>query len=296
MSIRPLATPQSRVLNVVLRYPLTSFFVLAFSLSWGVGAALAGVPVVAPDGLFVGGVPVAAIVVTALTAGRAGLRDLGHRLLRFRVATRWYVAVFALPVLLVGAAVALIPTLGGSALDWSKRPGLASTALLLVIFLLLPIGAPLGEEIGWRGFALPRLLARHSALAASLILGVIWSLWHLPGVLADPTLRVPVPFHLQVIPLAVLFTWLFVNTKGSLFIAVLFHAWNDLVLQYLGAMVAPGDYERMWWLLLASLGLAAVAVVVATGPEHLSRTHRKPVTTPCARPEPGGSHGQPDHR
>src|SRR3954463_11076030 len=160
MSTRTLNPPQSGMSPLVQRHPLTSFFILAFALSWGVGHALAGVPLVAPDGLFICGVPVAAIVVTALVQGRAGLKDLGRRLLRFRVAARWYVAVFALPVALVGAAVALITTAGGSTLDWSKTPGLASTALLMVVFMLLPIGAPLGEEIGWRGFALPRLLAR----------------------------------------------------------------------------------------------------------------------------------------
>ena len=70
-------------------------------------------------------------------------------------------------------------------------------------------------------------------------------MWHLPVVLADPGLRVPVPFLLQVVPLSIMFTWLFLRTKGSVLIAVLFHAWFDLVLMYVAAMVAPGDYRLL---------------------------------------------------
>ena len=122
---------------------------------------------------------------------------------------------------------------------WTNQPGLGQTAVLLLVFLLLPIAAPLGEEIGWRGVALPHLLTRRSPLTASLILGVIWSVWHLPGVLANPALRVPAPFLLSVVPLAVLFTWQFLKSGGSLFIAVLFHAWYDLAFVFAAAIVAP---------------------------------------------------------
>jgi hypothetical protein len=78
-----------------------------------------------------------------------------------------------------------------------------------------------------------------------------------------------------VIPLAVLFTWRFLNTKGSLFIAVLFHAWYDLVLQYFGAMVLTSDYERMWWLLFATQGMAATTVLMA---QHRRSENRPPAS------------------
>ena len=122
--------------------------------------------------------------------------------------------------------------------------------------------APLSEEVGWRGYALPRLLASRSALTASLIIGVLWSVWHLPVVLTDPATRPPAPFLLQVPPLAVLFTWVFVNTRGSLLIAIVFHAWYDLVLMYVVAMVVSADYERVFWLLAAMQVLAAVVVLL----------------------------------
>ena len=137
--------------------------------------------------------------------------------------------------------------------------------MLLGFLLFLPFGAPIGEEIGWRGYALPRLLTRCSALTAGAVLGVIWAVWHLPVVLADPGLRVPVPFLLQVVPLSILFTWLFLRTRGSVLIAVLFHAWLDLLLIYVAAMVAPGDYRLLWWLLCGVQGVAAGVVVAAGG-------------------------------
>jgi membrane protease YdiL (CAAX protease family) len=245
------------------RSPLVSFFGLAFILSWGAGAAIKGTPLLAPDGSFVAGVLIAALIVAVLVDGWAGLGDLGRRLLRWRVAPGWYAVVLLLPVLTVATLAGLLQLFDTTPLDWTKQPELAATALLFVVLMVLPVAAPVSEEIGWRGYALPRLLASRSALTASLVLGVIWSLWHLPVVLSDPVLRVPVPFLLQVIPTSVIFTWIFLHTRGSVFIALLFHAWFDVVLAYAGAMIAPSDYELMWWLLVAiQTGLAVVVLAI----------------------------------
>lgn len=253
------------ILAVVRREPFVSFVVLAFALSWGLGAVLDGHPLLAPDGSFVSGVLIAALIVVGIADGRAGMKDLGRRIVRWRVSPRWYVVVFVLPVVIVATVAVLMPFLGGAPLDWSKQPALASTALLFATLVILPVGAPVSEEIGWRGVALPRLLIGRSALTASLILGVVWSLWHLPVVISDPVLRVPVPFFLQVIPMSVLFTWIFLHTRASVLIAILFHAWFDVVLAYVGAMIVPGDYPLLWWLLLVTETVAATIVVAIWG-------------------------------
>jgi hypothetical protein len=102
--------------------PSVAFFALVFGLSWGVGAVFKGVPIVSPDGLFIGGVSLAAVIVVAVTEGRAGLRDLGRRLVRWRVGARWYAVLIAVPILVVGAVAVLLPLFGGGGLDWSRRP------------------------------------------------------------------------------------------------------------------------------------------------------------------------------
>ena len=260
------------ILAVVRRGPLGSFVVLAFALSWGLGAVLDGHPLLAPDGSFVSGVLIAALIVVAIADGRAGLKDLGRRVVRWRVSPSWYVVVFALPVVIVATVAILMPLLGAAPLDWSKQPALVSSAVLFAILMILPVGAPVSEEIGWRGVALPRLLIGRSALTASLILGIVWSLWHLPVVISDPALRVPVPFMLLVVPTSVLVTWIFVNTRASVFIAILFYAWFDVVLAYVGAMVSPSDYPLMWWLLLVTETLVAAVVVAVWSPDLIRRS------------------------
>ena len=293
MSNQLMTTYQPQRAHVVQRHPLASFLILAFGLSWGVGALLNGTPLIAPDGLFIAGVLIAALVVTGVTGGRAALADIGRRLLPRRVGAPSYLAALALPILLIGGAIAFLPLVGGSAPTWANRPDLAHTAVLFLVFLLLPLAAPLGEEIGWRGIALPHLLTRRSPLTASLILGVIWSVWHLPGVLANPTLRVPAPFLLSVVPLAVLFTWLYLNSGGSLFVAVLFHAWYDLVLGYAGAVVAPDDFGRMWWLLFVSQSVAAAVVIVTQRRRFLRRQPLVAGTPARSRTDPPAQQTHP---
>ncbi len=256
---------------LVRRDPLISYLVLAFALSWGLGAVLNGNGLLAPNASFILGVPIAALVVIVLTEGRAGLKDLGRRIVQVRAAPRWYAVVFGMPILILVAVLALLQVFAGSPLDWTKQPPLTSVLFMLGLFMVFPFATPIAEEIGWRGLALPQLLKRRSALTASLILGAIWALWHLPVVLSAPLVRVPVPFMLAVIPLSVLTTWVFVNTRGSLFVMILLHAWFNAVLPYGFAMIAPTDAALTWWLLAAVQAVAAVIVVVIWGPTLVRR-------------------------
>jgi uncharacterized protein len=101
--------------------------------------------------------------------------------------------------------------------------------MLLPFFLVIPtLTDGLGEELGWRGFALPRLLSRHNALAASLILGVLWALWHLPlvGLWTEGSAMYLQPVWLLLVDIpakAVLFTWVFLHTRGNVLLAVQLH-------------------------------------------------------------------------
>jgi membrane protease YdiL (CAAX protease family) len=150
------------------------------------------------------------------------------------------------------------------------------TAVILLAFSVFP-GSALGEEVGWRGYALPRLQAGRSALSASLILGVIWGLYHLPlyftGQAGRPLGLFPV-FVVSTIALSVILTWVYNGTGGSLMLVVLLHATFNLPLTLL---IAPlGDRVTVPFLLyIGLLVAAALAVVVWAGPQHLSRNHTK---------------------
>jgi membrane protease YdiL (CAAX protease family) len=263
------------ITTLVRRSPLVSFLVLTFALCWGVGAVINGTPVLAPNASFLIGALIAALTIVALSGGRAGLKDLARSAFRWRVSPIWYAVVFVVPVMIVAAVLVLVPVLGGTPPDWTKAPSLAETAMTFALFMVFPFATPIAEEIGWRGVALPRLLVGRSALVASLILGGIWALWHLPVVLSAPTIRVPIPFMLTVIPTSVLFTWIYLHTRRSVFIAILFHATLDAALGYGLVTVSPADAALVWWLVAATETVMVLVVIAVFGPNLERRPSRQ---------------------
>ena len=238
--------------DFVKRHPLIAFFVLAYALTWPLIPLVSVSPLWGFPALF--GPATAAIVVAAVADGRAGLKDLLGRVVRWRVGARWYAVALGLPVILALAAAGLHLALGArSSIEFG---GLS--VLNFVVFVLI-----VGEELGWRGYALPRLLARRSALAASLILGVLWGLWHLPTffVPGAPQHGLPITaFLLLTMAYSVLFTWIYLHTGGSVLLATLFHGAINLSQ---GLLLGGLDPARTYWLLAAVYGLAAL--VLAAG-------------------------------
>jgi membrane protease YdiL (CAAX protease family) len=238
--------------DFVKRHPLIAFFVLAYALTWPLIPLVSVSPLWGFPALF--GPATAAIVVAAVADGRAGLKDLLGRVVRWRVGARWYAVALGLPVILALAAAGLHLALGArSSIEFG---GLS--VLNFVVFVLI-----VGEELGWRGYALPRLLARRSALAASLILGVLWGLWHLPTffVPGAPQHGLPITaFLLLTMAYSVLFTWIYLHTGGSVLLATLFHGAINLSQ---GLLLGGLDPARTYWLLAAVYGLAAL--VLASG-------------------------------
>jgi membrane protease YdiL (CAAX protease family) len=135
-----------------------------------------------------------------------------------------------------------------------------------------------GEEMGWRGYVLPRLQAKYNALTASLILGVIWSVWHLPKFFGTGTSGGRSFFWFTVfsMPAAVLYTWLYNNSRGSLLLATLFHATNNTVGMFLPVSfaVTGGIIPNLAIVLYI---IAAIVVTIVAGPERLSRTEEKQI-------------------
>lgn len=269
----------------VRKRPLLFGFALMFALTWPIElwlvAASRGWVTSGPPELlaiFVGwGFVIAAVVLTSVIDGRAGLRKLGRRLLTWRVGFRWYaVALFGF-VLIDLVAVALAAGMSGAAPDFSQVLGrdlFGPTAMLWVFvvpFFVFDAVAN-GEELGWRGYALPRLLRRHGALLASFILGLVWAFWHLPKFLVVGGTHEGFGwFLLDVLAKAVLFTWLYQHTQGSLLLAILFHASINTSAVFLPIMTAVTGESLTFALSVVIKVTMAGLVVALCGAAHLSR-------------------------
>ena len=248
--------------------PLIAFFMLAFGITWAVWVPRAvGIPVGAVGQLWTWVPAVAALLAAALTGGRGALRDLGARLVRWRVGWRWYLVVVLGPAAF-SVAVALLYALMGGSFAAATPPALRGETPLVILPLFLVVlfvTDGVGEELAWRGFALPRLLASYNALVASLTLGVLWALWHLPLVWTEvaPLYQQPVwLLLLDTTAKSILFTWVFLHTRGSVLVAALLHATTNLFV--VSPVVAEvGSVALMLLAALAKWILVGVVIAVA---------------------------------
>jgi uncharacterized protein len=268
----------------VRKHPLTAFFLLAIGLTWifMITDALGShglLPFRLPLPLLVlmGYMPTfAAVIVARRTKGKEGVRALLRKLLIGRVGLRWYLfAIFGLAA--VYMAVILLHNLkaGSSALPIlsDQLPSIPLLQLALYIVpMFIVVGIINGEELGWRGFALPRLQAKYNALTSSLILGVIWTIFHLPlffTVTGSSQSGWPFSsFLISTVAMSILYTWMFNNTRGSVLLAYLLHAaantWSQVFsIDHANPLVG--------WILTGLLVLMAMIVVAITGAENLSR-------------------------
>ena len=211
---------------------LLAYFSLTFLVTWSVWFAAAGLAAPGNTGLFGGRGPVfllgvfaPALVALALTAqaeGRTGVTRLLARIGQWRVAARWYaVAIGYFIVIKLAAALVHRLVVG----EW---PPFGSTPVALIILgIAVSTWVQAGEEVGWRGYALPRLAHYFGLGGASLVLGVVWAVWHIPlFVLPDSgsTGQSFPAYLLQVIPMSVVLAFLYWKTDGSLLIVMLTHA------------------------------------------------------------------------
>jgi hypothetical protein len=260
---------------LVRGHPLVAFFVLAYALAWWAWPlyAWSGFPVP----FFPCGPLLAALIVVAVTAGRPGLRALGARMLRWRVGWRWYAVVLGLPLALHAATAALAVALGAPAPSLARLGPPTGLLLLFALRLVDPLDGPLGEEPGWRGFALPGLQATRSPLAAAGLLGALAAGWHLPllFVSGEPALDLLQPFAFAFVA-----AWVVNHTGGSGFMALLLHAAEGTLQS--GALWAPGaGAEQAQTLYPLVWCAAAVAVVVFDRRLWWPRRPAAPAPTPA---------------
>ena len=255
---------------------LAPFFVITFAFSWILWMPqflkFNGFPdlpdVVGLPGMFAPfGPAVAAFYLVWRQEGREGMRKLWRRGWRMNFRKVWL-----LPALLLGPLTALLTVfflvIFQGSFSWEY--GLPAT-MIIPIFLLIYFTNALPEEYGWRGYALDPLQKRTTALAASLILGSIWALWHLPLFFIEGTTQAAIPmyqFFLQTIVLSIFYTWLHNNTGGSVFIAIIFHATANIS----AAAIPFWTTELGRWIDFGILVVAAMVVIAVWGAKRLSKT------------------------
>ena len=265
------------------KYTLIVFFILAIGLTWifMITDALGShgiLPFRLPIPLMVvmGYMPtLAAVLVTSWTRGREGVRALFRKLLIVRVGLGWYlfaifgmIGVYVLAIFIynLSGVEPAIPFISESAPD---VPLLQLALMSIPMFIV--IGLVNGEELAWRGFAMPHLQAKYNALTSSIIMGLLWSLFHLPlfftktgSSQADMSF---LSFTVSTVSITVLYTWLLNNTRGSVLLAYLFHASQNT-----WSRVIAVDHANSFvnWAGALILLLLAVIVVVTNGAENLS--------------------------
>lgn len=268
-----------RIQTAIQHQPLLSFFVMAYAISW-----ILSIPFILSEwGLLHGdyriafivksfGPFAAALIVTGITEGKEGVARLRGRIRQWKVGWVWYVVTLLLIPALVLIGIAVQP--GALAGFKGATPTVAITYLVTLVVVAFG-GGPLGEEPGWRGFALPRLQSSMGPLKGTLLLGLLWTCWHLPDFLTSAQGGGPgVPvntllvnfglFLLLVTAIAVVFTWVFNHTGGSLLLAILAHAGVNTPQVALVPLFPAVNTMVLNTAALIGFGAAAVLILVIT--------------------------------
>ena len=277
--------------RLISDHPLVAYFVIAFAGTW-----LCEVPLLLAKNGFgllpftisdigftlLGGLAtlcgptLAALTVTAATSGKVGVGKFLRRFVQWRVGIPWYLLTL-FSFLLVYLLSVSIPLGAGPLLALIRQWPLLFTVFLPYIVLVILFDA-LGEEPGWRGFALPRLQQRYGPVLGTIVLGTLHSFWHLPtgfimgGPLYPFALTTFVPFVLAGIAGSFIYTWIFNHAKGSILIAILIHAAANagtVLLAFdlpqnphLSSLAAALYYDH--WSNVIAFGMVAVLLVVFT--------------------------------
>jgi membrane protease YdiL (CAAX protease family) len=239
------------------QHRLVSFFTLAIALSWW-GWPLRAAGISEEPGFIPGGPLFAALIVISATDGLAGFRELGSRLVRWRVGWRWYAAALGLPLAVIVSITLVNVALFGASTTPVGDLAWSSFALLFAIRLVNPMDGPMGEEPAWRGYAVPQLQAQWSPLQSAVVLGLVVTLWHLPIVVMESGSY----FYLaNSFAITLVYVWLFNRTGGSVLLTLLMHVvQGTFTIENLGFEGA--DARRMAWLGFVAWSVVAVSVIV----------------------------------
>ena len=235
----------------VRRRELVIFFVLSYLIAWST----------LPIGTFIAFSPlVSAIVVVLIAEGLPGLARLGRRVIRWRVNWIWYAAAIGLPLLVHAVGTGLNMAAGAPAPLLDQFQPWYTLFLVFGLGMVNPLEGPLGEEPGWRGFALPRLQSKWSPLASTALLGLLITGWHLPLVFM-PQFDLSLPDIATTVAVTFWYSWLFNRTGGSVLLTLIAHVTEGSV-NFQGLWPAGPDADRTTWTWLITWALLVVALLI----------------------------------
>ena len=264
--------------TLVRKHPVAAYFVLTFLISWSGALVLAAPILVRHESLprltgilmfpvMLLGPSITGIVLAGCTAGRAGLAELTRQLTTWRFAPRWYAALLIPPLLILTVLSGLVVF---------ANPAYAPNRFFMGLFFGVPAG--LLEEIGWMGYAFPRMRSQANSFAPAVLLGLLWSTWHLPVVdflgVATPHGRSWLSFFLAftaaMTAIRVLKCWVYANTR-SVLSAQLLHISSTSSLVVLSPPRVNPAQEVTWYLLYALALWLVVAIVLGIYTKALAR-------------------------
>lgn len=242
------------ITSFIKRYPQGVFWGIAYLISGG-GYTLS---LMYPSDFWpfiLWGIALGGAFVAGVVDGKAGLKTYFSRIVRVRAGIQWYAIALLTPFVLAASAFGLNILTGAQVSG--KLPEFGKVAVLFVLFFLTNAM----EEPGFRGFSLPRFMASRSAFAASLIVGILHAIWHLPLVIGGESSILDL---LHPLCGAFLFTWIFNHTNGSVFLAMLLHASSDVAGRFFGSVFSGADASSYSiWLAVAFVVMAVLLRVFA---------------------------------
>ncbi|MBI1854096.1 MAG: CPBP family intramembrane metalloprotease [Planctomycetes bacterium] len=259
-SLRPLA----RTL------PVTSFFVLAYAFLWGFHQLLllcrdGTIPLEHPAvfGYLASTSPgVAALVLVGTLGGWAAARDLVSRLLRWRASLGVWLVALGLPTVLSLVSVVVAKLIAPSSISFAEEIPLEPGSI--VVGAVWFVFAAAGEEIGWRGFALPRLIARRGPLSASVVIGIVWAAWHFVGSRPWPGAISAFGFGLGIVSDSIVITWIFQRSNESLLLTTAYHAIHNANVRVIHYLI-PGKLAASGAILSLLKAIVVIVIVVRNG-------------------------------
>jgi uncharacterized protein len=248
---RTLTDGQNGFRAFVRRYELVIFFALSYLIAWST----------IPFGSFLAFSPlVSALLVVFIAEGLPGLARLGRRIIRWRVNWIWYAAAIGLPLLVHAVGIGLNMAAGAPAPSLDQFQPWYAVLMVFGLAMVNPLEGPLGEEPGWRGFAVPRLQSKWSPLASAALLGLLITCWHLPLVFM-PQFDLSLPDIATTVAVTFWYVWLFNRTGGSVLLTLIAHATEGAV-NFQGLWPAGPDADRTTWTWLISWALLVVALLI----------------------------------